>query len=322
MPISSRSRIPKRRRKRNGLRSSGIVFLKLSHDAKLRATFARFVRRPDCDVPIANIGRAMVGYSLAMGETMGAEQECPAYRKAPVDPDDLRMENRHMNAANEAARFLIIDDHPLFREALHSAVRMAYPDVDTAEARSISEALTILSGPKPFDLALLDLSMPDVHGFDGLLQLRTRHPHLPVVVVSGHEDPKIISEALSYGAAGFVPKSVRKSDLAAAIRSVMEGAIHVPENYEARPPDAESADRAEMVRRLAKLTPQQLRVLQMLRQGLLNKQIAYELQVGETTVKAHVSEILRKLNVYSRTQAVIEVSKLDNAELFRDPSGF
>lgn len=227
-----------------------------------------------------------------------------------------------MSAANDKARFLIIDDHPLFREALHSAVRMAYPDVDTVEARSIAEALDILAGPKPFDLALLDLSMPDVHGFEGLLQLRTHHPRLPVVVVSGHEEPKIISEALSYGAAGFIPKSVRKSDLAAAIRSVMEGAVHVPENYKPEALDPESADRAEMVRRLAKLTPQQLRVLQMLRQGLLNKQIAFELQVGETTVKAHVSEILRKLNVYSRTQAVIEVSKLDNVDLFREQSGF
>ena len=222
---------------------------------------------------------------------------------------------------NDVARFLIIDDHPLFREALHSAVRMAYPDVDTIEAKSIGEALDLLSGAQSFDLALLDLNMPGVHGFEGLLQLRTRHPRLPVVVVSGHDDPRIISEALSYGAAGFIPKSVRKSDLAAAIRSVMDGAVHVPENYAGQPVDGDSADRAEMVRRLSTLTPQQLRVLQMLRQGLLNKQIAYELQVGETTVKAHVSEILRKLNVYSRTQAVIEVSKLDNAELFREQAG-
>ena len=227
-----------------------------------------------------------------------------------------------MTAVNDRARFLIIDDHPLFREALHSAVQMAYPEVDTVEARSIAEALDLLAGAKLFDLALLDLSMPDVHGFDGLLQLRTRHPRLPVVVVSGYEEPRIISEALSYGAAGFIPKSVRKADLADAIRSVMEGAIHVPENYGPPPADADSADRAEMVRRLATLTPQQLRVLQMLRQGLLNKQIAFELQVGETTVKAHVSEILRKLNVYSRTQAVIEVSKLDNTELFREQAGF
>ncbi|BCH32245.1 DNA-binding response regulator [Mesorhizobium sp. L-8-10] len=222
----------------------------------------------------------------------------------------------------ETVRFLIIDDHPLFREALHSAVRMAYPDVDTVEARSVEEALDLLGSPIPFDLALLDLSMPGVQGFEGLLQLRTRHPRLPVVVVSGHEEPRIISEALSYGAAGFIPKSVRKDELAQAIRDVMEGAIYVPENYDGQAPDADRSDRAEMVRRLSKLTPQQLRVLHMLKQGMLNKQIAYELQVGETTVKAHVSEILRKLNVYSRTQAVIEVSKLDNADLFRDTAAF
>ncbi|WP_170971363.1 MULTISPECIES: response regulator [Mesorhizobium] len=227
-----------------------------------------------------------------------------------------------MSAASERVRFLIIDDHPLFRDALHGAVRVAYPDVETVEAKSIGEALEVLGESSSFDLCLLDLNMPDVQGFEGLLQLRTRHPSLPVVVVSGHEEPRIISEALSYGAAGFIPKSVRKTDLANAIRSVMQGEIHVPENYRPQPADAERDDRAKMVQRLATLTPQQLRVLQMLRQGLLNKQIAYELQVGETTVKAHVSEILRKLNVYSRTQAVIEVSKLDNAELFREQAPF
>ena len=223
-----------------------------------------------------------------------------------------------MTAPLEAARFLIIDDHPLFREALHSAVQMAYPDVDTVEARSIAEAVDVLSSGKSFDLALLDLSMPDVRGFEGLLQLRTRYPRLPVVIVSGYEDAKIISEALSYGAAGFIPKSARKSELADAIRTVMDGAVFVPETYQAGAQGPDSADRADLLSRLSKLTPQQLRVLRMLQQGLLNKQIAYELQVGETTVKAHVSEILRKLNVYSRTQAVIEVSKLDNADLFRD----
>jgi DNA-binding NarL/FixJ family response regulator len=222
----------------------------------------------------------------------------------------------------ETARFLIIDDHPLFREALQSAVQMAYPDVETFEARTVAEALDLLAAPRPFDLALLDLNIPGVQGFEGLLQLRTHHPRLPVVVVSGHEEPRIISEALSYGAAGFIPKSVRKDELARAIRSVMDGALYVPENYDAKNEPDDGSDRAEMVRKLGKLTPQQLRVLQMLRQGLLNKQIAYELQVGETTVKAHVSEILRKLNVYSRTQAVIEVSKLDNADLFRDQARF
>jgi DNA-binding NarL/FixJ family response regulator len=223
--------------------------------------------------------------------------------------------------SGEPVRFLIVDDHPLFREALQSAVQMAYPEVETVEARTIGEALNLIAASAGFDLALLDLNIPGVHGFEGLLQIRTRHPRLPVVVVSGHEEPRIISEALSYGAAGFIPKSVRKDELARAIRSVMEGAVYVPDTYDGRAA-GEAPDRSQMIARLATLTPQQLRVLQMLKQGLLNKQIAHELQVGETTVKAHVSEVLRKLNVYSRTQAVIEVSRLDSVELFRDPAGF
>jgi DNA-binding NarL/FixJ family response regulator len=219
-------------------------------------------------------------------------------------------------------RFLIIDDHPLFREALGSALQLVYPDAETAEARLIEDALAILESGQGFDLALLDLSIPDVQGFEGLLRIRTGHPRLPVVVVSGHEDPRVVSQALSYGAAGFVPKSARKDELARAIRDVMDGAVYVPANYAEQVENPGGDGLTELVKRLATLTPQQMRVLGMLRQGRLNKQIAYELQVGETTVKAHVSEILRKLRVYSRTQAVIEVSRLDHGELFREEDGF
>ena len=219
-------------------------------------------------------------------------------------------------------RFLIVDDHPLFRDALQSALKLAYPDAETVEARLIEDALAILDREQGFDLALLDLSIPDVQGFEGLLTIRTRYPRLPVVVVSGHEDPRIVTETLSYGAAGFIPKSARKDDLAKAIREIMDGEVYVPGNFAEQPADPAREDRAELVRRIATLTPQQMRVLGMLRQGLLNKQIAYELQVGETTVKAHVSEILRKLHVYSRTQAVIEVSRLEHGELFREGDGF
>lgn len=228
------------------------------------------------------------------------------------------METRPGFASDAIARFLIIDDHPLFREALHSAVSMAYPQVETIEAPTVGEALEALKLGPAFDLALLDLNIPGVQGFDGLLQIRTHYPRLPVVIVSGHEDNRVISQALSYGAAGFIPKSARKADLASAIRDVMDGAIYVPQSYQPQQVSAQTEDRSEMVRRLSTLTPQQMRVLNMLRQGLLNKQIAFELQVGETTVKAHVSEILRKLHVYSRTQAVIEVSRLDQSDLFRE----
>lgn len=210
-----------------------------------------------------------------------------------------------------ASKFLIIDDHPLFREALHSAVELAYPNSDTLDAASLDEANQLLQDDAGFDLALLDLSMPGVKGMDGLLHLRTHYPRLPVVVVSGVEDPPIIAQVLAYGAAGFIPKSSKKTTLADAIQQVMNGAVYVPETYADGSEDPIDDDTRKMIERLSSLTPQQIRVLQMICNGLLNKQIAYELSVGETTVKAHVSEILRKLSVSSRTQAVIEVNRLE-----------
>ncbi|WP_306029616.1 response regulator transcription factor [Stappia sp. MMSF_3263] len=213
--------------------------------------------------------------------------------------------------ADTMTKFLIIDDHPLFREALHSAVTLAYPDAETLDAASLPEACDILEGESGFDLALLDLNIPGVRGMDGLLHLRTHFPRLPVVVVSGHEDPRVVSQVIAYGAAGFIPKSSKKAALADAIQKVINGAVFVPENLAAAGEAQLGAHARAMIDRVSSLTPQQLRVLGMIRDGLLNKQIAYELQVGETTVKAHVSEILRKLGVHSRTQAVIEMSRLD-----------
>ncbi|MBH0238621.1 response regulator [Methylobrevis albus] len=211
-------------------------------------------------------------------------------------------------------RFLIVDDHPLFREALQSVIQRDFPEADIEEAGSIDRAHQMLSSGLAVDLALLDLSMPDTQGFDGLLRLRTAFPRLPLVVVSALEDGRIVREALSYGIAGFIPKSVRREELGRAIGEVMSGSVYVPEGVDASPEPAGSG-RSDLVQKLKSLTPQQIRVLQMLRQGLLNKQIAYELNVGETTVKAHVSEILRKLGVYSRTQAVIEAGRIDFSDV-------
>lgn len=209
------------------------------------------------------------------------------------------------------ARFLIVDDHPLFLSAIQAAILAAYPDAQVVEATTIGTAKQSIGDNDPFDLLLLDLSLPGTTGFDGLLEMRTLFPKLPIVIVSALEEPRIIHEAMTYGAAGFISKSVRKAELEAAIRDVMSGAVTLPKGYQ--PPDTNglAGHASDLARRLTSLTPQQLRVLQMLRQGMLNKQIAYELRVGETTVKAHVSEILRKLNVASRTQAVIEVAKID-----------
>lgn len=209
-----------------------------------------------------------------------------------------------------SARFLIVDDHPLFRDAMRLAIESSYPKAVIQEASTVRAAKDALADAA-FDLVLLDLAMPGTRGFDGLLDIRSTNPRQPVVIVSGLEDPRIIHEAMTYGAAGYILKSVRKAELAEAISDVMNGLVYLPRGYEPPRADAAGGKDAELATRLGSLTPQQLRVLQMLRQGMLNKQIAYELDVGETTIKAHVSEILRKLNVASRTQAVIEVSRID-----------
>jgi DNA-binding NarL/FixJ family response regulator len=208
------------------------------------------------------------------------------------------------------ASILIVDDHPLFVEALRLVIQGSFPNARMSEAASIDTARVVLDEQGPFDLMLLDLSMPGTRGLDGLLELRTRYPRQPIVVVSALEDPRIIHEVMTCGAAGFISKSTRSADLGNAIREVMAGSVVLPEGYEPPAPDTPDAQ-SDLTARLATLTPQQVRVLQMLRQGLLNKQIAFDLGVGETTVKAHVSEILRKLKVASRTQAVIEAAKID-----------
>ncbi|NLH82649.1 MAG: response regulator transcription factor [Phyllobacteriaceae bacterium] len=209
--------------------------------------------------------------------------------------------------------FLVVDDHPLFREAIQLAVRSVSPKAEIHEATTIEAAVEMIAGRRRgYDLALLDLSLPGTSGFDGLLLLRTRFPRLPILVVSAHDDPRIVREAMSHGVSGFVSKAAKKGEIARAIGQVLAGGVYVPDWFDKAPRAAPTgfAD-GELVARLSSLTPQQMRVLQMLRQGLLNKQIAHELDVGETTVKAHVSEILRKLGVFSRTQAVIEAAKID-----------
>jgi len=224
----------------------------------------------------------------------------------------------------DLSKVLIVDDHPLFRVALSSAIKTVYSCAETKEASSIEEASDLLDRDRNFDIALLDLSIPGVNGFDGLLRLRAEHPRLPILVVSGLENQEIIDESLRYGAAGFLPKSHGGEDLTVAIDTVLQGDIYGSNSFKQTgdtKPEAEK-EKAVLIERLLSLTPQQLRVLFMLREGLLNKQIAHELDVGSSTVKKHVSEILRKLCVYSRTQAVIEVSKLDQSEMVDIESRF
>jgi DNA-binding NarL/FixJ family response regulator len=206
-----------------------------------------------------------------------------------------------------ANRFVIVDDHPLFRNALRQVLADSFVDTDIQEAGSVDEVLTSIAAQPETDLILLDLAMPGVQGLSGLLQIRTQHPAIPVIVVSATDDAAVIRRSIDFGASGFVPKSRPIEEIRNAIRTVMDGGVWTPPTFDRTAP-TDGADR-ELAARLSTLTPQQIRVLSMLGEGMLNKQIAYKLGVSEATIKAHVSAILQKLGVDSRTQAVIAINK-------------
>ncbi|MFC3074822.1 response regulator [Shinella pollutisoli] len=207
---------------------------------------------------------------------------------------------------------IIADDHPLFRGALRQAVLGMEGEPDVVEAGDFEAARAAAGAHPNADLMLLDLAMPGVSGLSGLIALRAEFQSLPVVIVSASDDPSTIRRALDLGASGFISKSASIEDIREGIRSVLDGNIYTPGGY-VRAPEQDS-EVADLIARLRTLTPQQSRVLAMLAEGLLNKQIAYELGVSEATIKAHVSAILLKLNVDSRTQAVIQLGKIGGAQ--------
>ena len=206
-------------------------------------------------------------------------------------------------------RILIVDDHPLFRGALKQAIAGGVAKASVEQAGSLDAARTILDKDDNYDLVLLDLRMPGVQGLSSLIYLRAQYPNLPVVIVTAAEDHGLVQKALNLGASGFIPKTSGIETIVEAVNTVLGGDIWAPEDSgQVSQSDKESDD---IARRIATLTAQQIRVLMMLKEGLLNKQIAYELNVSEATIKAHVSAILQKLNVSSRTQAVIAAGRID-----------
>ncbi|AEV36264.1 response regulator [Pseudovibrio ascidiaceicola] len=208
---------------------------------------------------------------------------------------------------NAVHRFIIADDHPLFRGAMRQTIEKQFASVKIIEAGSLDEVTAALDREEDVDMILLDLSMPGMRGFSGLMYLRAQYVGVPIVVVSGTEDPTTIRSAIEFGASGYIPKSLGIDVIQDGVSVVLEGGVWIPPDI-----DLNTVDEAtKMAQRLASLTPQQVRVLMMLSQGLLNKQIAYELSVSEATVKAHVSAILQKLGVESRTQAVIAAAKIE-----------
>ncbi|QCQ97194.1 response regulator transcription factor [Brevundimonas sp. SGAir0440] len=200
-------------------------------------------------------------------------------------------------------RIVVADDHPLFRAALRSAVDKAAPGAEVVECASLAEArAAMVAGP--VDLLLLDLKLSDSEGMAGLAVVRAEQPTVPVAVVSASEDAPVVRHALGLGAAGFIPKSSSLPQMVEAIAAILAG--------DSWAPDVPEAD-DDLAGRVASLTPSQLRILEGLKAGRLNKQIAFDLGVSEATIKAHLTSVFRKLGVHNRTQAVILAKSLDPA---------
>jgi len=211
--------------------------------------------------------------------------------------------------AIQAETVIVADDHPLFRTAIKEALEADQGQTNFLEANSFESLQKLVDAHRDVDLVLLDLHMPGVSGFAGLVYLCKRYPSVPVVIISANEDPVVIQRALEHGAAGFIPKSSSIDTITDAIAAVLLGEIWSPDTTVSNLP-GNNVSETELAERMAQLTPQQFKVLMMMSRGLLNKQIAYKLNVSEATIKAHVSAIMSKLGVNNRTQAVLAASQL------------
>ena len=236
------------------------------------------------------------GIESGMDERSGIRQAWAQPEPTHADSDPMR-------------DILIADDHPLFRDALRRTVAQILPDARLLEADSVDSLSELAARHPRADLLLLDLNMPGAHGFSALVHLRAAFPTLPILIVSAREDPALMRRALGHGASGFIPKSADVEQIGQAIHAVLDGDTWLPPGI-GGPGVSLDPEEEALAARVAELTPQQYRVLSMVCNGLLNKQIAYELNVSEATIKAHMTAILRKLGAQSRTQAVLLASKL------------
>ena len=209
-------------------------------------------------------------------------------------------------------RLLVADDHPLFREAMVAVIARGLSGSETLEAASLSAALSLVAEHDDLDLALLDLGLPDAEGLSGLAQLRQAAPWLPVVIVSAEQHKQTILEALNLGAVGYIPKSTPRDALLTALQQILAGQVYLPPDIMRATSQPLPVRRPPSAAELASLTDKQREVLAHMVKGESNKMIAYRLDIAETTVKTHVSAILRKLRVSSRVQAILLASEHDN----------
>jgi DNA-binding NarL/FixJ family response regulator len=217
-------------------------------------------------------------------------------------------------------KILIADDHPLFREAIHNVISDGFPGSEVMETADLDSALALTQEHDDLDLILLDLNMPGMHGLNGLINLRNEAPTIPVVIVSAEQDKQVVLQAITYGAVGFITKSSPRVQMTEAIQQILNGNVYLPPDIirtqkcgTRRMNDAPSFP-PEL---LQALTRKQLLVLERMTKGESNKQIAYHLEIAETTVKAHVSAILRKLNVHNRVQAILSAGDIDFGSYLR-----
>ena len=215
---------------------------------------------------------------------------------------------------------LIADDHPLFRRALAQTVREQVADAEVLEAGTLDEAAARLRQSGEVDLVLLDLHMPGSRGLMGLAALRAELPAVAMVMISAHDDPRTVARALDCGAMGFIPKSASPEQLGDALTAVLDCRDYLPEGLRR---EIEALGRSGGVddgvtRRLASLSQQQHRVLALVAEGRLNKQIADVLGIQERTVKAHLTVIFERLGVRNRTQAGVLLRSLELADPSRD----
>ena len=212
---------------------------------------------------------------------------------------------------------LIVEDHPLFSDAMSITLRMLSGVRNVAAVETLNEAVARLETGAPPDIILLDLNLPDADGLDGLLRIRRAAPGALVLIVSSVTDPRVIAAAMSAGAAGFVPKHSQRQVYQSAFDALARGRSFLPEGT-VLPRPAAGASGNQAADRVNSLTQQQARILALICAGQFNKQIAHELAIAETTVKAHVTSIMRKLGVHSRTQAVL----VAQAARTGNPGGF
>jgi DNA-binding NarL/FixJ family response regulator len=201
---------------------------------------------------------------------------------------------------------LIVDDHPLFLEALQSAIEVGIPGAKVDVTETIQGACQKLDS-KQFQLVLLDLKVPDANGYDGLQQVRATAKKTPLAVISAMTGPEIVNKVKALGADGFITKSQPRKDILANVNTILNGGHSFPIEFSKTEISAEGKD---LIDRLRQLTPQQLKVLTRICEAKLNKQIAFELGITETTIKAHITLIFKKLGMHSRTQAVLMMQRL------------